>query len=65
MRARTLRSRLKWPSRARAPSFGVASMALVLPRLAGVRSALRLSRASVLPGARLARAAFAAPRWVR
>eukprot|EP00969_Alexandrium_andersonii_P217779 9619980-Alexandrium_andersonii.AAC.1 len=65
MRTCRLRSLLKWPSRACAPSFGVASTALALLRLAGGRCAPRPSRASGSPGARRARGAFTKPRWMR
>eukprot|EP00969_Alexandrium_andersonii_P184055 8132644-Alexandrium_andersonii.AAC.1 len=61
MRTCTSRSLQKCPSRVCAPSSGAASMAPVLPRLAGARCALRLSRASGLPGVNRACDACAMP----
>eukprot|EP00969_Alexandrium_andersonii_P018891 824592-Alexandrium_andersonii.AAC.1 len=55
----TLRSLRRCPSWACAPSSGAASTALVLPRPAGGRCALRPSRASGLPWAKQVRAALA------
>eukprot|EP00969_Alexandrium_andersonii_P321390 14200327-Alexandrium_andersonii.AAC.1 len=58
------RSLRRCPSRGRAPSSDAVFTALVPPRAVGMRFTWRPSRASGLPEARPAHAAFTMPSWM-
>eukprot|EP00969_Alexandrium_andersonii_P111331 4915768-Alexandrium_andersonii.AAC.1 len=64
MRTCMWRSLRRCPNRGCAPSSGAVSMALVPPRPVGKRFTRRSSRASGLPEARPALAAFTMPSWM-